>query len=94
VYVIWYISRKGNRKTVRVGQAKILRERLADHRDDGQIQDFAKRHTLYVTWAHLGIDQRDGGRGVPRPRAKAQAGRAILRREIGRSQPAILHLTG
>jgi len=60
VYVIWYISKKGNRKTVRVGQAEILRERLADHRDDDEIQHFAKRHTLYVTCAHVAAGQRDG----------------------------------
>jgi hypothetical protein len=47
---MWYISRKGNRKVLRVGQAKVLRERLAADRSDEEIKDCATRHTLYVTW--------------------------------------------
>jgi hypothetical protein len=60
VYVIWYISKKDKRKTLRVGQAKVLRERLAANRGDEDIKDYATRHTLYVTWAHVGADQHDG----------------------------------
>jgi hypothetical protein len=54
------IRKKDKRKTLPVGQAGVLRERLAANRGDEDIEDYATRHTLYVTWAHVGADQHDG----------------------------------
>jgi hypothetical protein len=74
VYVIWYISKKGNIKIVRVGQAEVLRERLADHQDNDEIQDCAKGDTVHVTWAQVGAGQRDGVEVYPGRELKPKLG--------------------
>jgi integrase len=85
VYVIWYISKKDKRKTLRVGQAKVLRERLAANRGDEDIKDHATRHTLYVTWAHVGADQHDGVEAYLGQALSPKAGRALPGRGPNRS---------
>jgi hypothetical protein len=40
--VIWYISKEGNIKIVRVGQAETFHARFADHRDNYENQDYAR----------------------------------------------------
>jgi len=56
VYVIWHGG--ANAKTVKVGQG-IIRDRLTAHRIDANIQAYASL-TLYVTWAQVGNQNRDG----------------------------------
>jgi hypothetical protein len=56
VYIIWHGG--SNPKTVRVGQGNI-RERLEAHRTDPDVQAYA-RLGLYVTWASVPEDSRDG----------------------------------
>jgi hypothetical protein len=58
VYVIWHGGTPA--RTVRVGQAAVIRERLAIHRDDPEIQAYQRQGTLYVTWARASARQRDG----------------------------------
>lgn len=59
VYVIWHgASGQAKPAVVYVGQGTV-RDRLADHRDDLRIQAYANR-TLYVTWAAVAADHRDG----------------------------------
>jgi hypothetical protein len=59
VYVIW-CGPTGEEKSavVYVGQG-VVKDRLADHRDDPRIQKYANR-TLYVTWAVVEASKRDG----------------------------------
>ena len=57
VYVIWHGGQTP--KVVRVGQATVFRDRLADHRKDAAIQQYA-RYGLYVTWAPVAQAKRDG----------------------------------
>ena len=56
VYIIWHGG--SNSSTVRVGKGNI-RERLADHRTNPEIQAYAQ-HTLYVTWASVPSAQKNG----------------------------------
>jgi hypothetical protein len=56
VYVIWHGGQTP--KTVRVGQG-IIRDRLAAHRTDNQIQSYSNLG-LYVTWAAVAVRDRDG----------------------------------
>lgn len=58
VYIIWYWDSIDNPRTVKVGQGSV-RQRLAEHRLDPQIQSYADRG-LYVTWAHLPPHLLDG----------------------------------
>jgi hypothetical protein len=59
VYVIWCGATKNERAAVvYVGQGAV-KERLAAHRDDARIQQYADR-TLYVTWAAVDAARRDG----------------------------------
>lgn len=55
-YAIWHGGAKP--AVVYVGQG-VIRDRLSDHRDDPRIQAYAKRE-LYVTWATVKADKRDG----------------------------------
>jgi GIY-YIG catalytic domain len=57
VYIIWHAGLKP--RVVYVGQAKVFRDRLADHRTDRYIQAYAKQQ-LYVTWAKVNPNQQDG----------------------------------
>jgi hypothetical protein len=57
VYVIWHGGAKP--RVVYVGQAKVIRDRLAAHRNDDRIQAYAK-YGLYVTWAIVVSAHRDG----------------------------------
>lgn len=56
VYIIWYNGSSG--RTVRLGQG-IIKDRLAAHREDRNVQAYAK-NTLYVTWAAVDATSRDG----------------------------------
>jgi hypothetical protein len=56
VYVIWHGGAAP--ATVRVGQG-VIRDRLAEHRTDGQVQAYSDSG-LYVTWAAIPAQQRDG----------------------------------
>ncbi len=56
VYVIWHGGKKP--ATVRVGQGNI-RDRLAHHKNDWEIQAY-KELGLYVTWAAVAEENRDG----------------------------------
>ena len=56
VYVIWHGGNQPH--TVRVGQG-VIRDRIAHHRQDSQIQAF-RNLGLYVTWASVPAYQRDG----------------------------------
>jgi hypothetical protein len=59
VYIIWHgATKQVKAAVVYVGQG-VVRDRLADHRDDARIQAYADR-ALYVTWAAVQTDQRDG----------------------------------
>jgi hypothetical protein len=60
VYAIGYISRKGNRKTLRAGQSGLLRRRLGKNRDNKKIKAYATCHELDVAWAHVDASDRDG----------------------------------
>ena len=57
VYVIWHDGTPA--RTVRVGQAAVIRERLAVHRDDPEIQAYQRQGTLPC---HLGGGQRSAER--------------------------------
>jgi hypothetical protein len=57
VYIIWHGGE--NARAVHVGQAKSFRDRLADHRNDVRIQAY-ESHGLYVTWAVVDKNKRDG----------------------------------
>jgi len=56
VYIIWHGG--SNPKTVRVGQGNI-RKRLEAHRTDPDVQAYAHLG-LYVTWASVPEDSRNG----------------------------------
>jgi hypothetical protein len=56
VYVIWHSG--SNPRTVRVGQG-FIRDRLQAHRRDPQIQHYQSLG-LYVTWASIPRDSRNG----------------------------------
>jgi len=56
VYVIWHGGQ--NPHTVYVGQG-VIRDRLRQHRLDPRIQEFEPLG-LFVTWARVTPDQRDG----------------------------------
>ncbi len=56
VYIIWHAG--SNPANVRVGQG-VIRDRLAAHRNDKDVQAFADL-TLYVTWASVSSAQLDG----------------------------------
>ena len=56
VYIIWHGG--VSPATVRVGQG-IIRDRLAAHRIDPEVQAFAP-FGLFVTWASIPADYRDG----------------------------------
>ncbi len=56
VYIIWHAG--NNPHTVRIGQG-IIKERLATHRDDSEIQAYSS-YGLYVTWASVALKYRDG----------------------------------
>lgn len=58
VYVIWHDGTAA--RTVRVGQAAAIRERLAVHRYDPEIQAYQRQGTLLVTWAQVSPTQRNG----------------------------------
>ena len=57
VYVIWHGGEKS--RVVYVGQAAVLRDRLADHRVDKRILAY-QASGLYVTWTALQAADRDG----------------------------------
>jgi len=56
VYIIWHGG--SNAATVRVGQG-VIRDRLAAHREDDDIQAYAHL-TLFATWASVAKQYRDG----------------------------------
>ena len=56
VYVIWYLGNPG--ATVRIGQG-VIRDRLQSHRQGNEIQAFSSLG-LFVTWASLQLQYRDG----------------------------------
>ena len=56
VYVIWHGGQ--NPATVYVGQGQIA-DRIKDHRNNARITAYSTLG-LYVTWARVGILQRDG----------------------------------
>ncbi len=56
VYIIWHAGE--NAATVRVGQG-IIKDRLTEHRADPEIQKY-NYLTLYVTWASVLKENRDG----------------------------------
>jgi hypothetical protein len=56
VYIIWHGGQ--NPATVCVGQG-IIRDRLAAHRQENDVLAY-KQKVLYVTWARVPADQRDG----------------------------------
>lgn len=56
VYVIWHAGNQA--QTVRVGQG-IIRDRIAQHRQDSQILAY-RNLGLFVTWASVPAYQRDG----------------------------------
>jgi hypothetical protein len=64
VYIIWRDSCL-DPTTIRVGQG-IIRDRLADHRKDPQIQAYIQKvqaytqNELFVTWASVAREHRDG----------------------------------
>lgn len=58
IYIIWYWDSFGNPVTVRVGQGNI-RNRLAAHRSDPQIQAYAHLNLL-VTWTAVLPHSRNG----------------------------------
>jgi hypothetical protein len=58
VYIIWYWDSIDNPRTVKIGQGSV-RQRLAEHRLDPQIQSYADRG-LYVTWVNLPPHLLDG----------------------------------
>ena len=58
VYIIWYWDNIGNPVTVRVGQGNI-RNRIAAHRRDPQIQRYAHL-SLLVTWTDVLPYSRNG----------------------------------
>jgi hypothetical protein len=57
VYIIWHAGNPG--RVVRVGQG-VIAERLAAHRNDTQIMQFASRGDIFVTWAAVPDRQLDG----------------------------------
>lgn len=57
VYVIWHAGNPG--KVVRIGQGDIT-TRIAAHRNDRQITQYANNGTLYVTWAAVSSQSLDG----------------------------------
>lgn len=57
VYLIWH--GEDNAQVVYVGQAAVLRDRLADHRGDKRILVYQPLG-LYVTWAAIGAADRNG----------------------------------
>ena len=58
VYIIWEAS-KSQAAVVRVGQGT-FRDRFSAHRNDKEILAQEKLGTLYVTWAGVPSDSRDG----------------------------------
>ena len=59
VYIIWHgPTKQAKAAVVYVGQGAV-KDRLADHRNDARIQAYADR-TLYVTWAAVQADKRNG----------------------------------
>ena len=58
VYIIWY-SNASLAEVVRVGQG-VIKDRLADHRDNSEITAYSKQGTLYVTWAGTTENDRNG----------------------------------
>ena len=56
VYIIWHAGQ--NPATVRVGQG-VIRDRLAEHREDDEVQAYKER-ALYVTWASVSAQYWDG----------------------------------
>jgi hypothetical protein len=58
MYLIWHGGTEP--RVVYVGQASVLRHRLAAHHDDNRILAY-RRFGLYVTWTVLRAAERDGG---------------------------------
>lgn len=56
VYIVWHGGQ--NPATVRVGQG-FIKDRLGAHRQDRETLAF-QEHNLYVTWASVAADYRDG----------------------------------
>ena len=56
IYIIWHGG--SNAHTVRLGQG-IIKDRLAAHRVDPEVQAFAQLG-LFVTWASIPANYRDG----------------------------------
>jgi hypothetical protein len=56
VYIIWYEGE--NHIVVRVGQG-VIKEKLSDHQTDPRIMTY-KPHSLYVTWATVLPQYRNG----------------------------------
>lgn len=56
VYVIWHGGQQP--RVVYIGQG-VIRDRLQSHRTDPRIQHYADLD-LYVTWAQVGVSERDG----------------------------------
>ena len=56
IYVIWHGGAPPN--VVRIGQG-VIRDRIAQHRQDPQILTF-RSYGLFVTWASVLASQRDG----------------------------------
>src|SRR5271157_3319933 len=58
VYIIWHSGNPG--RVVRVGQGSPIKGRLSAHRSDKEILAYNKSGTLFVTWAAVPWNQRDG----------------------------------
>ena len=57
VYIIWHAGNPG--RVVRVGQGDIA-ARISAHRNDWSIMRYASDGALYVTWAAVSAQYRDG----------------------------------
>lgn len=57
VYVIWHEGNPG--RVVYIGQGAPISSRLAAHRNNADIQAYAKKGMLRVTWAEVSAAQRD-----------------------------------
>ena len=59
VYVIWYVTKDGKIRVVRVGKGDI-KSRLQSHRNDTDITKYSKYGALLTTWARVSEKYVDG----------------------------------
>ena len=72
VYIIWHGGKSPH--VVYVGQGKI-RDRIHEHRSDAEIQEFGPQ-TLFVTWAALASEFRNGAERYLADRWAPKVGRS------------------